>query len=381
MPFHIMIIPTLNCPGNCKYCWGSDKHAEVMDISMIESIKEWLETFRNNEPVHFTFHGGEPLLAGYDFYREAFPILNQLKNINGYSMQSNLWLLDEDIVEVLKENNVALSTSIDGPKEITDYQRGKNYFDKTMESVKLAEDNGLFVNYVCTFTSYSKDYANEIYDFFKGMGATVKIHSALPSLRGDNADPWALNQEDYGKLMVSLLDKYLYDLDKFQIKDFDHMAKSSFIRHGTLCTFADCMGDTLAVGYDGSIYPCYRFVGMDEYIMGNVKDKPSVEDLHNSNAWGKLEEFNSFVDDNCKTCRFIKFCRGGCPYNGIVASHTPKAVDPQCEAYKLIFSDISKRQNRDFLKRGIPGMPGMDGPQEKKEGEPYSIIDLMMKPL
>jgi uncharacterized protein len=47
----------------------------------------------------------------------------------------------------------------------------------------------------------------------------------------------------------------------------------------------------------------------------------------------------------------------------------------------LIFSDISKRQNKDFLKRGIPGMPGMDRPHEKKEGEPYSIIDLMMKPL
>ena len=178
MPFHVMIIPTLNCPGNCKYCWGSDKHAEVMDINIIQDIKEWLEIFRNNEPVHFTFHGGEPLLAGYEFYKEAFPILNQLNNINGYSMQSNLWLLDEDIVKLLKENNVALSTSIDGPKDITDYQRGKNYFDKTMKSVKLAEDNGLFVNYVCTFTSYSKDYANEIYDFFN-LKSTHVITTAI----------------------------------------------------------------------------------------------------------------------------------------------------------------------------------------------------------
>lgn len=376
-----MIIPTLRCPGKCKYCWGSDNHAEIMDIDIINDIREWLLMFRNNEPVHFTFHGGEPLLPGYDFYKEAFPILNSLSNVNGYSMQSNLWLLDEDTVKLLNENNVALSTSIDGPKEITDYQRGKGYFDKTMNSVKLAEDNGLNIKYVCTFTSYSKDYADEIYDFFRDMGATVKIHSALPSLRGDNADPWALDQEDYGRLMVSLLDRYLYDLDKFQIKDFDHMAKSSLIRHGTLCTFANCMGDTLAVGYDGSIYPCYRFVGMDEYVMGNVKDKPTQEDLTNSNAWRKLKEFNEYVDENCKDCRFIKYCRGGCPYNGIVANHTPRAVDSQCDAYKLIFSDISRKQNKDFLKRGIPGMPGMDKPQLRKEGEPYSIMDLMMKPL
>ena len=379
MPFHVMIIPTLRCPGMCKYCWGSDKQAEIMDISIVENIKEWLEEFRNDDQVHFTFHGGEPLLPGYDFYKDAFKILNTLPNHSGYSMQSNLWLLDDEIADLLVENNVILSTSIDGPKEITDYQRGEGYYDKTMRSVHLAEDKGLYVSYVCTFTSYSKDYTSEIYDYFKDLKATVKIHSALPSLRGENADPWALNQEDYGKLMVELLDKYLYDLDKFQIMDFDHMAKSSFIRRGTLCAFNDCVGDTLAVGHDGNIYPCYRFVGMDEYIMGNVKDKPTVEDLESSNAYKLLHEFNDYVKEDCKRCRFIKHCNGGCPYNGIVAAQSPKAVDPQCEAYKLIFQNMKDRQKQDLIKNGIPGMPGAKTSQEKEEGEPFTIMDLMTK--
>ena len=25
-----MIIPTLNCPSNCKYCWGSENKKEMM---------------------------------------------------------------------------------------------------------------------------------------------------------------------------------------------------------------------------------------------------------------------------------------------------------------------------------------------------------------
>ncbi len=248
-----------------------------------------------------------------------------------------------------------------------------------MTNVKLAEDKGLNVSYVCTFTSYSKDFAEDIYDYFKEMQATVKIHSALPSLRGENADPWALNQEDYGKLMLELLDKYLYDLDKFQIMDFDHMAKSSFIRRGTLCAFNDCVGTTLAVGHDGSIYPCYRFVGMDEYIMGNVKDKPTIEDLEASEAYGRLNEFNEFVKEDCKRCRFRRHCNGGCPYNGIVSAHSPKAVDPQCAAYKLIFRNMADRQKEEFMKNGIPGMPGSRAPGERKEGEPFTIMDLMTK--
>ena len=64
MTFHVMIIPTLNCPSNCKYCWGSENKKEMMDIEIIDQIIDWLSDFRDDK-VHFTFHGGEPLLAGY----------------------------------------------------------------------------------------------------------------------------------------------------------------------------------------------------------------------------------------------------------------------------------------------------------------------------
>ena len=249
MTFHVMIIPTLSCPGDCAYCWGSEDGAELMDIDVIHQIVKWLENFRD-EDVHFTFHGGEPLLAGYDFYKEALPVLAGA-NTEGFSLQSNLWLLTEEMAKLFSEYNIAVSTSIDGPKDINDYQRGAGYFDKTMKSVKLATDYNMQINFVCTFTSYSKDFSDEIYDFFKANGLNLKIHAALPSLRGDNADPWALPQEEHGQLLIDWLDKYLYDLDKFVIMDLDHIAKSSLRRVGTLCTFNDCMGNTLAVGADG----------------------------------------------------------------------------------------------------------------------------------
>lgn len=378
MTFHVMIIPTLSCQSNCSYCWGHEDNAELMDIDVVKQIVKWLANFRD-ESVHFTFHGGEPLLAGYDFYKEALPLLKNAETheTEGFSLQSNLWLLDEKLAKLFANYNIAVSTSIDGPKEINDYQRGEGYFDKTMNAVKLATENEIVINFVCTFTSYSKDFSNEIYDFFKENGLNLKIHAALPSLRGDNADPWALAQEEHGKLLINWLDKYLYDLDKFVIMDLDHIAKSSFRRRGTLCTFNDCMGNTLAIGADGSIYPCYRFVGMDEYIMGNVYDCPSMEDLEKSDAWSKLMEFKDFVDEDCADCKFIKFCRGGCPYNGIVANHSPKAVDPQCEAYKMIFGEVSKRANKEFMKNAMGALGGQAN--SKSNDGAFFIMDLMMK--
>lgn len=375
MTFHVMIIPTLNCPSNCKYCWGSEKNSQMMSTEIIDQIIEWLKDFRDDE-VHFTFHGGEPLLAGYDFYKYSLEKLSQLPNVEGFSLQSNIWLLTPEMVDLFKKYNIAISTSIDGPEDINDYQRGEGYFKKTMDNYKLAKDNGLNVNFVLTVTDYSKDFSDDLYDFFKDNQMNLKIHAALPSLRGDNADPWALDQEEHGKLLIDWLDKYLYDLDKFSIMDLDHIAKSALRRRGTLCTFADCIGTTLAVGADGSIYPCYRFVGMDEYVLGNVVNNPSFDDLKTSDAWTKLQEFREYVGENCKKCRHLKYCEGGCPYNAIVSAGTSKAVDPQCTAYKMIFDEVSKKANKEFAKNAIPGL---GKPSVKTKDDPYSIMDLMMK--
>jgi len=74
MAFHVMLVPTLGCPSDCEYCWSSEESSPVMTVDVVKDVVEWLKDFRY-EPVTFTFHGGEPLLAGYDFFKEALPML------------------------------------------------------------------------------------------------------------------------------------------------------------------------------------------------------------------------------------------------------------------------------------------------------------------
>jgi len=70
-----MIIPTLGCPGRCKYCWSSDENSPKMSIETVQEIVEWLRPIQE-EHVTVTFHGGEPLLAGPDFYRKVLPMIS-----------------------------------------------------------------------------------------------------------------------------------------------------------------------------------------------------------------------------------------------------------------------------------------------------------------
>ncbi len=380
MAFHVMLVPTLGCPSNCSYCWSSDENSSLMDIEIIEEVVEWLKTFRD-DPVTFTFHGGEPLLAGLDFYRKALPLLAEgLSHLRpAFALQTNLWNLTPELAQLFSKYNIPLGSSLDGPKELNDLQRGEGYYDKTMHGYEIAKANDLKVSFICTFTSYSIDFKEDIFNFFLENNLNLKLHPALPSLRDENPDKWALSPEEYGELLIYLLDKYLENIDRIELKNIDHLCKCVFTRRGTVCTFVDCMGDTFAVGPDGSIYPCYRFVGMEEYVMGNVRDHPSREDLSQSAPGKLLEEYKEYVDQECAKCTYLKFCRGGCPYNALTPYEGKiKGVDPHCEAYKKIFKEITKRATKEMLSSSGMGMIGED-PGANKKVKP-GIMALMLKP-
>jgi uncharacterized protein len=382
MAFHVMIIPTLGCPSECNYCWSSEEGSPVMSIETVQEIVNWLKNFRE-EPVTFTFHGGEPLLAGYDFFKEALPLLSEgLKELKpAFALQTNLWNITPEMAELFNEYNIPIGSSIDGPEEINNLQRGEGYYERTMNGYEIAKAHDLKVSFISTFTSYSIDYKEDIFNFFLENGLTLKLHPALPSLRSKDPTKWALDPKRYGELLIYLLDKYLENMGEIEIMNIDHLCKCVLTRRGTVCTFVDCMGDTFAVGPDGSIYPCYRFVGMPEYIMGNVKDHPTVEDLQESESAKLLEEFKNYVDENCRKCSYVRFCRGGCPYNALkINEETGKAeisgVDPHCEAYKIIFKEITDRVNKEFL--ASSGMMAF-GSQKKDEKKKPGIMSIMLK--
>ncbi len=349
-PFHVMIIPTLGCPGRCKYCWSSDEKSPRMTLDTIDEIVRWLKPLRDQR-VTFTFHGGEPLLAGAEFYRTALrKISEELAHLTPeFAIQTNLWLMTDELAEIFAEYHVPIGSSIDGPKELTNYQRGNEYFERCLAGYKIAADHGLLVRFICTFTNSSVKQKEEIVNFFKEQGWVMKLHPALPSLKGENPNAWTLSPEEYGELLVYLLDEAVEHPGEIEIMNINDLCRCVFTRAGSVCTYADCMGTTFAIGPDGEIYPCYRFIGMPEWVMGHVRDAPRIESLMESHAGKRMLAFKEFVDTACKDCAHISYCRGGCPYNAIAPTGgSLEGVDPHCTAYKRIFDEITGRLNAEM---------------------------------
>src|SRR5512139_3717338 len=107
--FHVMLIPTLGCPAHCRYCWSSETGSPKMSVGTVREVVSWLKDFRIDR-VTFTFHGGEPLLAGAEFYREALPMLSgELSHLKpDFAMQTNLWLLTPELAGILAQYHVPL---------------------------------------------------------------------------------------------------------------------------------------------------------------------------------------------------------------------------------------------------------------------------------
>ena len=267
-----------------------------MSIETIKEVVEWLKGFRGDS-VTFTFHSGEPLLAGAEFYREALPLLVEGLSPRriAFAIQTNLWKLTPEIAEIFAEYNIPIGSSLDGPKELNDLQRGKGYYEKTMKGYEIARAHGLDVRFITTFTSYSVNFKEDIFNFYLEQGFTLKLHPCLPSLKGENPEIWTIDPEVYGELLIYLLDKYLENIGRIEVMNIDHLCKCVFTGKGTVCTYVDCMGDTFAVGPDGGIYPCYRFIGMPEWVMGNVYDHPTMADLARSEAWKRLQQFKEYA--------------------------------------------------------------------------------------
>ena len=377
--FHVMIIPTLGCPSKCSYCWSSEEGSPVMTLDTVRDIVAWLKDFRTDR-VTITFHGGEPLLAGAGFYREALPLLAEgLNHLRPeFALQTNLWRMTPELAETLAGYHVPIGSSIDGPQELNDLQRSEGYFEKTMRGYEIARKHGLSVRFICTFTSRSVKSREEVFRFFLDNGFTLKLHPALPSLRSDEPEKWALDPEEYGELLVYLLDKYLEHLDDIEVMNINDLVRCVFTRRGSVCTFVDCMGTTFAVGPDGSIYPCYRFVGMPEFVMGNVRDHPGMEELMGSPAGKLMQEFRAYVDKSCGGCAHIQYCRGGCPYNAIAPTGGKViGVDPHCKAYNRIFDEITDRLNREMFESPMMEMDPFS--KRPKKGCRKGIMTLIQR--
>ncbi len=163
------------CNYQCVYCQANGMNKAChMSHAVAEQALQRIKDSPSSD-ITIEFQGGEPLL-NFDVIRYVVQRGQELfsnKNVQ-YTVVSNLSLLTEEMAAFFKENRVTISTSIDGPADLHDYNRpkvgGKGSYLDTLRGLQLLKSKGIIPGAIQTTTSKSLDYANEIVDEYIRLG-------------------------------------------------------------------------------------------------------------------------------------------------------------------------------------------------------------------
>ena len=333
-PHNFMLLPTMACQASCRYCFAK-KSGAVMRLTVAEKAVALIERLApTDREIRLTFHGGEPLLAGIAWFETLLPLLlMKFGQRIRLAVQSNLWAIDADFAALFRKYGVSVGTSVDGPEEICDAQRGSGYYAKTKAGEALLRAHGINVGEICTLAAPNAGRAGEVFRRFEKPYA---LHGAVPP-PGTATNGMSVSVDGMKRILLDSYDAYRADPAHNRITTIDAMAKGCFEGKGTVCTFFDCLGTFAAIAPDGEIYSCQRFAGFPEFSLGNVKNDPSEESLVNSAGYRRLRAAEDGKKNVCARCGHFIYCNGGCLYNALTAG---TAKDPYCEAYRAAFDRI-----------------------------------------
>ena len=344
-----MIVPSLSCQASCKYCFGPHTGA-VMDIRTAEEAVNFVHNAAMEcglTEISVIFHGGEPLLAPVEVWET---LLEGLSRSPGgipvsFSVQSNLWRLDERFLELFARYRVSIGTSLDGPQELCDENRCKGYFERTMAGIRKAEAAGQRVGVIATLTKQTIPHAQEILKYFRNLGINPVLHAAVSSMDSSES-PYSLTADEYAGGVIGLYPWYVSNRKSFSVPTLDHYCSAVVLGDPHVCTLQDCLGMFLVISPTGDITSCQRFSGKPEFVLGNIFRRPTVASLTESPAWKRLEERQRQVAERCTDCGWYAVCRGGCYHNAI--SMGDSVIDPLCGAYRKIYDFLQERVSEEI---------------------------------
>ena len=171
------------CNLRCKYCFYCDVAANREVFSLGKMNEETAEKlikdalgFAEGSSVAFAFQGGEPLLAGMDYFKfftETVSRYNTKGSEIFYSLQTNGTLINDEWARFFTENKFLIGLSLDGDYEGNKFRvdaNGQNSYYKIITAANKLKKHKTEFNILTVLTGYCAENAERIYKYFRAQG-------------------------------------------------------------------------------------------------------------------------------------------------------------------------------------------------------------------
>lgn len=328
-----MIVATLRCNCLCKYCHASSVDIDSKNYDMdFDTAKKTIDMIFQtpSADIKIEFQGGEPLL-NWEIIKQSIlyaEFLNKFakKNI-GFVICTNLMQIKKEQIAFFRKHNVEISSSLDGPKELHDYNRKSRILDSSYDAFiknskevnKILGSNGC--SPLLTITKTNIDKLRKVIDEYINLGFNNVFLRALNPYGNaiQNKENLDYTTEEFVEAYKDALN-YIIELNKKGINFIECYTTLFLSRILTPFStgFVDLQSPSGAgisgaiYNYDGKIYPADEArmlarMGDDYFCMGTVDD--NYNQVFNGKIIRDIVK-NSCVETMpvCSECAYQQYC-------------------------------------------------------------------------
>lgn len=305
------------CNLKCKYCFVYKLNEEQKFKNMTKETADQLINFadKNLSPQgKIWFFGAEPLC---NF--EIIKYIIEKCHAKGYKWQfgatTNCTLIDEEKIQFMKTNNFGLLCSIDGPKNSHNtnriYADGTGSGEDAWRGLSLVREK-LNPNPQIRWTVTPSTV--------KGLAENIRAiveEQKLTNLAVDFVYEAEWTQENLTQIKeeLKIFGDYFKKWMQQGIPVFSMFTRDAFsaATHPNRAWCSRCgLGETaVGVDYDGTLYPCHRFIDSHKIRIGNIYSGFDSNYLKWKKQWSKMPPYCE-VPKKCLNCSYKKACTGGC---------------------------------------------------------------------
>lgn len=365
-PVAVLLKPVSGlCDMNCTYCFYRDeahkRETESYGKMSGDTLKNVIRRTMLNAGgyVSYLYQGGEPTLAGLDFFKTATEyqkrynhnsvhVYNALQT-NGYGIAHDRTDSAREWCEFFRREKFLIGLSVDGTKELHDkYRRdalGRGTYDSVVETAKLFGQYGVDYNILTVVTRDLAMEIEKVYEDYRRRGWKYQQYIlCLDPLGEAGSGEYSLTPEQYGEFLVRLFGLWYRDYRKGRqpyIREFSNYVgilrgyPAENCAMGGTCTIQN------VVESNGNVYPC-DFYALDPYCLGNYNQDKFAQ-IQGHPAAGEFVARSGKLPEECRGCGFFPLCRGGCFRNRVRKAGTEYYQNRFCGSYRRFFRECLGR--------------------------------------
>ncbi len=349
---NIMIKPASSkCNLKCKYCFYNkiSQKREVEDFGYLsektyKNIIDKAFSIKGIKNINFSFQGGEPLLWGSENFSNFIDYVNEKKNkeIVNYAIQTNGLLIDYNYIDIFKKNNILIGISLDGAKEVHDFERidlaNKGTHSKVIKKIELLKSNKVAFNILSVVTAKNVNNIEKTYEYIKSLG--VYHMQFIPYINlSEKRDERNLSKKQFHFYLNRTYKLWKKDFNKKRVylRYFDNLLRVLYNQNQELCQNRIGCSLQYVIEANGEVFPC-DFYTTQKDSLGNINEMDFKSLFYTPKAQSFIKDSYK-ISNKCRTCKFLSFCGGGCKVQSKKTKDTYENI--YCEEYYKFLTDFT----------------------------------------